>query len=161
MYGKRILYTATEQGRGTRLYVRDVSGGKARALTPEGYSLFHGTVSPDSKFTAVRGPDRRLYLYPVEGGEPTAIPGLAADDVPVRFSADGHSLFVHREGELPRKVYRFDLTTGRKELWKELMPADAAGLSGISRVVVTPDGRAYAYSYFRVLSYLQLVEGLK
>ena len=30
-----------------------------------------------------------------------------------------------------------------------------------SRFVVTPDGRYYAYSYLRVLSYLQLVDGLK
>ena len=41
------------------------------------------------------------------------------------------------------------------------MPSDAAGLNTISRVVVTPDGGSYAYSYFRVLSYLQVVEGLK
>mgnify|MGYP001156207585 CR=1 FL=1 len=37
----------------------------------------------------------------------------------------------------------------------------AAGLNSISRFVVTPDGRTYAYSYLRVLSYLQLVEGMK
>jgi Tol biopolymer transport system component len=159
--GKRILFTATEPGRGTRLYVRDVGGGKPRALTPEGYQLFRATVSPDARVVTVRGPDRRLYLYPLEGGEPTAIPGLAVDDAPIRFSADGHFLFAHRQGELPRRVYRLDLATGRKELWKELMPADAAGLNSITRVVITPDGKSYAYSYLRVLSYLQLVDGLK
>jgi hypothetical protein len=42
-----------------------------------------------------------------------------------------------------------------------LIPADSAGLNTVNNPVVTPDGKAYAYSYFRVLSYLQLVEGVK
>jgi hypothetical protein len=41
------------------------------------------------------------------------------------------------------------------------MPSDAAGLNTISRVVVTPDGKTYAYSYLRILSSLQLVDGMK
>ncbi len=159
--GKRILFSATEPGRGVRLYVRDLAGGKPRALTPEGYSLFPRTVSPDGKLVAVRGPDRRLYLYPVEGGEPTALVGLTSDDRPVGFTPDGRFLYVFRLGEVPAKVYRYGVASGRKELWKELMPADAAGLNTINRVVVTPDGRAYAYSYIRNLSNLYLVEGLK
>jgi Tol biopolymer transport system component len=159
--GKRILFMGAEPGHGTRLYLRDVSGGKPRAITPEGYQLFRGTVSPDARFVAVRGPDRRLYLYPLGGGEPTAIPGAVADDVPIGFSADGHSLFIHQQGQLPRKVYRLDVATGRKELFKELMPADAAGLNTITRVIITPDGGTYAYTYLRVLSFLQLVDGMK
>jgi hypothetical protein len=47
------------------------------------------------------------------------------------------------------------------DLWKEAVAADRAGLSSVSRFVVTPDGKSYAYSYLRVLSYLQLVEGMK
>ena len=62
---------------------------------------------------------------------------------------------------LPMQVSRYDPATGRLDLWKEVSPADAAGLAGASRFVVTPDGRFYAYSYLRMLSYLQLVEGLK
>ena len=159
--GKRLILTATEPGRGTRLFLRDVAGGKPRALTPEGYRLFRGAVSPDSKLVAVSGPDRRLYLYPMAGGEPTALAGLGPQDSPVRFTSDGRFLFVHEQAEVPLKVYRYEVASGSKELWKEVMPADAAGLNTISRIVVTPDGKAYAYSYFRVLSYLQLIDGLR
>ena len=159
--GKRILFTATETGRGTRLYIRDVAGGKPRALTPEGYQLFRGTISPDAKWAAVSGPDRRLYLYPLEGGEPTPLAGLSPEDSPIRFSSDGKWLYFSEGGALPRRVSRYELASGRKEPWKELMPSDSAGLNTISRVVLTPDGSTYAYSYFRVLSYLQVVEGLK
>jgi Tol biopolymer transport system component len=159
--GKRILFTATEAGHGTRLYVRDLAGGKPRAITPEGYSLFRGTITPDARSAVVSGPDRRTYLYPLEGGEPTPLTGLGKEDLPVRFSPDGRTLFVQTRSGIPSRVYRYDVVSGKKELWKELAPADAAGLNSVSRFVVTPDGKTYAYSYVRVLSYLQLVEGMK
>jgi hypothetical protein len=59
------------------------------------------------------------------------------------------------------KVYRLDVATGAKELWKELLPADAAGVTQVGTVVPTPDGRAYVYSYIRLLSEMYVVEGLK
>jgi hypothetical protein len=159
--GKRFIFAATEPGHGMRLYLRDVGGGKPRALTPEGYFLYRGTITPDSKAVVVRGPDRRIYLYPLEGGEPSALAGLTVEDTPIRFTADGRTLFLQRRGEVPARIYRYDVASGQKELWKELMPADAAGLNAINRVVVTPDGKTYAYSYLRDLSNLQLVDGMK
>ena len=159
--GKRILMTAAEAGRGTRLYVRDFGGGKARPLTPEGYRHFFRAVSSDGRFAAVRGPDRRIYLYPLEGGEPIPLTGLTADDIPARFDRENRSLYVYRLGDVPLKVYRYEISTERKELWKEVSPSDTAGLSTINRFIPAPDGQTYAYSYQRILSYLQLVEGLK
>jgi Tol biopolymer transport system component/predicted Ser/Thr protein kinase len=157
--GKRIVVEATESGHGGRLYIRDFAGGKARAITPEGYRLFVNGISPDGKTVAVRGPDEKLYLYPLEGGEPTTLPGLTTLDRPVGWTNDGR-LYVFRR-EAPARVYRYDPKTGQKELWKELMPRDAAGVSEIARAVPTPDGKAYAYIYIRTLSDLYLVEGLK
>ena len=80
---------------------------------------------------------------------------------PVRFSSDGKTLYVQEEQTIPMRVDRYDIGSGRLELWKELSVADAAGLSSISRVVLTPDGKTYAYSYLRILSYLQLVDGMR
>jgi eukaryotic-like serine/threonine-protein kinase len=159
--GKQIVFTASEAGRGTRLYLRDLSGGKSRALTPEGYSLYRGTITPDAKAIAVSGPDRRVYLYPLAGGEPTALSGLTMAYRPIRFSADGRTLYCQEDSTIPLKIVRYDMASGRMDPWKEVMVADAAGLNSISRFTVTPDGKAYAYSYLRVLSYLQLVEGMK
>ncbi|MGH9316893.1 MAG: TolB family protein, partial [Thermoanaerobaculia bacterium] len=150
-----------EAGRGARLYLWDLSGGKPRAFTPEGYRTFARTVSPDGKLVAARGPDQRLYLYPIAGGEPAPLPGLTADDTPVGWFADGRSLYVIRRRELPAKVYRMDVATGLKELWRELMPSDSAGVTNISPPLLASDGKSYAYSYVRTLSDLYLVEGLK
>ncbi len=156
--GKQIVFTASEPGHGQRLYLRGFDGGKPRPVTPEGYRGI-GAVSPDGKWTVVAGPDRRRYLYPLSGGEPTAIPGLDREDTVDQRSADGRFLFVHRRGEMPIKVFRLELSTGRKELWRTLMPADAAGISSIN-AVPTPSGEAYIYSYFRTLSDLYLIDGL-
>jgi Tol biopolymer transport system component len=159
--GKQIVFSATEPGRGMRLYLRDTGGGKPRAISPEGYSFFHGAVTPDGRFAVAGGPERRMYLYPLGGGEPKALPGLTSDDMPIRFTPDGRALFFMTRGEVPAKIYRYDVASGGKEPWKALVPADRAGLNAIARAVITPDGRTYAYSYLRVLSYLQLVEGMK
>jgi WD40 repeat protein len=159
--GKRILMTASEPRRGPRLYLLDLSGGKPRALSPEGYRAMPRAVSPDGKAAIVAGPDRKLYLYPLEGGEPVPIPGLSAGDFPGGWTADGKALYIYRQGELPAKVYVFDVATGRRELWKTLMPADSAGVSNITRVCPTPDGKSYAYAYFRTLSDLYLIDGMK
>jgi hypothetical protein len=70
-------------------------------------------------------------------------------------------LYVFRRGDLPLKVYRLDVATGRKDLWKTLMPSDAAGIGSIVPVIPTPDGSSYVYTYARTLSDLYLVEGLR
>ena len=156
--GKQVLVTGSEPGHGPRLYVRDFAGGKPRAVSPEGYG--GGLASPDGKWATVRGPDRKRYLYPLSGGEPKPIPGLGPEDAPLQFSPDGRFLYIAATSEAPAQVYRLDLATGKKELWKSLMPADAAGVSAINPLP-TPDGSAYVYNYTRVLSDLFLVDGVK
>ena len=64
-------------------------------------------------------------------------------------------------GELPARVYRLDLATGRRELWRELMPPNPAGVLFIRPPHFSTDGKSYAYSYRRTLSELFLAEGLK
>jgi len=130
-------------------------------VTPDGYSMFRGTITPDGKSVVVRGPDRRIYLYPLSGGEPQALAGLTDKHTPTRLSPDARFLYVQEAQTIPMRIGRYDMATGKIEPSRELMVADAAGLNSISRFVVTPDGKTYAYSYLRVLSYLQLVDGLK
>jgi Tol biopolymer transport system component len=158
---RHVLFTANEAGHGSRIYLLDIEGGRPRALTPEGYLSYRRVVSPDGRFCVLRGPDQRIYLYPLEGGEPTPIPGLSSLDIPTRWAADSRSIYVYRRGQVPAKVYRVEISTGRKELWRELIPADSSGVMDIPTVIPTPDGGSYAYSYGRILSDLFVVEGVK
>ena len=156
--GKRIAFSGTETGRGVRLYLQDVEDGTPRALTPEGFEV--GPISPDGTLIAGRGPGPRLYLVPVGGGPPHPVADIAPEDRVAGWSADGRTLLLfHRLVDF--RVERLDVATGRKSLWKEIEPPDRAGVMGILNLSVTPDGASYAYSYWRMLSDLYLVDGLK
>jgi eukaryotic-like serine/threonine-protein kinase len=101
--GKRILFAGNEQGHGVRLYVQDLAGGKPQPITPEG--VRSGSLSPDGKLVAAIGPDQRGYLYPVAGGEPRLIPGFAAADTPIIWSAmAARSISTGTESPPPRSI---------------------------------------------------------
>ena len=157
--GKRILVVGRAPGHAGRCYVQEASGGEPKPITPEGTKGFR--VSPDGKEVLASDSQDKFWLYPVAGGKPQPVPGLEAKDVPVQWSADGRAIFVMQGGTLSAKVYRFDLATGKRQLWKELAPPDRTGLTNVFSTVVTPSGSAYAYGYVTLLSDLYLAKGLK
>jgi Tol biopolymer transport system component/predicted Ser/Thr protein kinase len=159
--GDRILLSGTESNHGVRLYVQNIASNKIEAISPEGTNGLSFALSPDGRLVAAVGPDGKGYFFPVASGESKPIPGLLAGEVPVAWSADGRSLYIYRGGELPAKVYLLEIATGRRTLWRQLMPPDPAGVEYIGPVLPAPDGKAYAYGYRRLLSDLYLVEGLK
>jgi eukaryotic-like serine/threonine-protein kinase len=160
--GKKFVFSGNEPGRGGRLYVQDVAGGQPLPIAPEGVNGTAFAVSPDGQTVAAIGPDQKGYLYPTSGhGDPRLIPGLESGDLPTSWSQDGHSLFVYQTGEVPAKIYRLDLASGKRSLWKQLVPGDAAGVATIGPILVTPDGKTFVYGFHRTLADLYLVEGLK
>ncbi|HEY3172811.1 MAG TPA: protein kinase [Thermoanaerobaculia bacterium] len=159
--GRRILSAASEPGRGSRFYVQDVDGSKPRPISPEGVNLLPGCISPDGRTIAALGPERRIMLYPTEPGEPRPAPGLLPDELPIRWTADGRAIWAFRQNEAPARIYRVDMTTGVRSLWKELTPPDPAGVLTMGPILMTPDGKSYVYSYRRTLDELFLVEGLR
>lgn len=75
-------------------------------------------VSPlgaDGTYVIVLGPDRKVYRYPLDGGEPLPVPDLAFDERAIGWTPDGRFLYSYRRGERPAKVHRVDIATGRKE----------------------------------------------
>jgi serine/threonine protein kinase/Tol biopolymer transport system component len=159
--GKRVLFSGNEPDHGVRLYVQDVDGGKAKAISPEGVHATAFLVSPDGQSVAAIGPDQQGYFYPVSGGESRPIRGLEAGEQPVAWSVDGRSLYIYRPGELPAKVYRLDLATGQKTFLRQLMPSDPAGVETIGPILLTQDAKTCVYGYHRTLSDLYLVDGLR
>lgn len=162
--GRRIVFAGDEPGHASRLYVQDVSGGLPRAISGDGVTLsvmVSRAVSPDGRWIAARGPDQHFRIYPADEGEPRDVPGLVDTDVPIQWSADGRFVFVRTTRGLPEEVARIDLAHGRRESWRRLQPADPAGVVGTLGVQITPDGRSYACTYFRNLSDLFVVSGLK
>jgi serine/threonine protein kinase len=160
---KAFVFGGTEKGHAVRLYLQNLSGGKPRAITPEGVTvaLPGFAVTSDGKSIAAIGPDGKCSLFPVDGGAPRPVPGLQAGEFPLRFSPDDKYLYLWKRGDVPARVTRLEAATGKRDLWKDLMPADPAGVERISNVLLAPDAKSYAYCYARLLSDLFVVEGLK
>ena len=154
--GSRILFQGNEEGQSPRLWIQALDGSAPRAITPENVSGYQ--VTPDGRFVLGRAPDRNFYFYPIAGGAPVPVPALKRGDVPTRFSPDGRALFVATFGKIPAMLYKVDLTTGARKLWREAMPADPAGLINVGPILVTPDGTTTVYSYTRLLSDLYIVD---
>ena len=53
------------------------------------------------------------------------------------------------------------ILAGRRELWRELVPAATVGVSGVETIAITPDAAAYACSYRQYRSDLYLLKGLR
>jgi eukaryotic-like serine/threonine-protein kinase len=161
--GKRIIFSGSEPGHALRLYVQDLQGGKPRPITPEGggTTTVDVNVSPDGKLVVGVGGDGTPWFFPVEEGEPRPVPGVRSEEHVDGFTADGMSLFAHNLAGLPGLITRVELATGRRTVWKEIVPADAAGVDQIGGIKITPDLKSYVYSYDRTLSDLYVVEGLK
>ena len=144
---------------GPRTYVQDLWSGKLQPLTPEG--IMGKLLSPDERFLVVSNSQHEWFLYSLENGKMQPIPGIEEEETPIRFTSDGKALFT----SLPRNpeafIYRVEVVTGERTLWKHLEPHDPAGVFAIGGAVITPDGRSYAYTCTRGLTNLYLVEGIR
>ena len=157
--GKRILFTGREPGRAMRCYVQEIDGATPRPVTPEG--VVGTQISPDSKFVIATNTSNQTFLYPLDGGEPRPFAGLAAGEKIICWTRDGQQLFVRGAEALPIRVYRLDPISGRREMVKEVMPADRAGLILAPKILLTPDGKFYVYEMRRNLATLFLANDLK
>lgn len=143
--------------------MQDMDGGLPRAVTPE--ALVGRLLSPNGELVAAVDRYGEYYLCPIRGGEPQPIEGYVDGDVLLQWSGDGRSLFVREAGNLVLRIHKLDLSTGRREFWRELAPPDPAALTDIGsnqgEVRLTPDGKSYAYTYWTFSGELYLAEGLR
>ena len=103
--------------------------------------------------------DGHIALYPLDGGEPRDLEEVPASASVIRFTPDGRFLFFAEDGERSINIYRVELTTGHRELWKTL-EADPVGFDDVYAIQVADDGESYYYTFQRRLSDLFLVQGL-
>jgi Tol biopolymer transport system component len=159
--GKRVIVWGQAKGGTTGIFVVDPDGHEPRRVAPEGFELVSGgnAVSPDGLLVAARSPENQMMLCHVNGGQPRPIPGLAGLFVPIQWSGDSKHLYVFRLSEIPARVEKVEVESGRATLWKELAPPDTTGIS-LRAIAMTPDTKYYAYSSQQYLTTLYLVENL-
>ena len=143
-------------------YVQNIDSGVITRFTRTGVTLLpSGTmaVSADGENVALTDQDGHVRLFPVAGGAPKAMSGLADGEYPLQWTSDGTSVFVTRNTSPPWRIERVNLNGGERTLWREFSPVSNAGVAS-SRVRMSPDGEALVHSYSQVLSNLYLVDGL-
>jgi DNA-binding winged helix-turn-helix (wHTH) protein/Tol biopolymer transport system component len=155
---KRILFEGNEPERARRNWIQSIGGGKPQAITPEGTAGQH--VSPDGKVLVAVDQERKFWLYPTDGREPAAFPGIKPGEDAIRWSADGKYVFVASDG-IPVEVNRIEVATGRRQFVCKMAPRDLAGVWDVWPILITPDGKSYVYSDYRILSDLYVASGLR
>jgi hypothetical protein len=156
---RRLLFTGNQTGQPPRFLLIDTATGSKKTIAFPGAS-FVIDISPDSRRALMYRTDGSWAIYPIGGGEAVPVPGVGPEDTSGKF-VDDRTLYVAADGRMPLDVYRLDLATGRKTLFRRFEPSDKAGVSYVRNVVLSRDGSAYAYQYRRWLSSLFVVSGLK
>jgi Tol biopolymer transport system component len=157
--GREVVFGGREKDRGSRIYVQNIDSGTIRAISPESVST-DGLATPDSRYVIGRTRGQ-LVKYAVDGSAAIPLTYLNSDDVPLQWSADESVLYVRRMEQWPPVVDRVSTTSGKRERWKTIQPADPAGVDSVLRILVTPDGKSHCHDYVRILSELSVVEGLR
>jgi hypothetical protein len=156
--GRSLVFSGRTTSGETRMFVRDLGTGPPRAITPAGSSVRRDTLSPDGRHLAA--PCGSLQcIYPLDGGAPRTLAGT--EERSALAWGTGDVLYLRARKPVPAELHALDLRTGRSQPWRALTPPDPAGVVSIGNIVVTADGRAYAYSYARQLSDLYVVTGLE
>jgi eukaryotic-like serine/threonine-protein kinase len=157
--GKHVLVQGNVPGRPERSYIQSTDGSQLKPFTPEGVVGF--LISQDGKRVIAAGPrDGVFSIYPVEGGEPRPLPGMEKGYWPIQWSEDGQTLYV-RHGRSSAQIYRVNVSTGERNFWKEIVPADPAGLLSIDKIDIARDGKQIVYGYARITSDLYVIDGLR
>jgi len=157
--GTRILFEGSEPGHATRNWIQDVPDGKPVPITPEGT---FGKRSSNAKLVVAMDTTEKFWLYSTDGSPPRALSGIQPGEEPIRLSNHGKYLFVAPSDGMSVSIYRIEVSTGRRQFVSKIVPGDPAGLwNNLWPIVITPDGKSYAYCTYRVLSDLYLANGLR
>jgi Tol biopolymer transport system component len=170
--GKRVVFRGAESGKPHRLFLQDVEGGLPRPFGED--SLLIPLVSPDGRWIAAYSSTSTekegallsekagaLLIYTSEGQLAKKV-ALERGDAPIRWGQDSRSLYLRRREKMLVRVFRLELQSGRRQLWREVKPQDPAGfLRGTYTTNISPDGNSIVCTYLRALNDLYLVEGLK
>ena len=161
--GKAFVFAGISSEDTLRYYVQRLDGGDPQPITGTDIRYERRSpivVSPDGRYVAAIGKDKRVMIYPAAAGEPRAVPSLQPGFTPLRWCPDDR-LVLHRYDEPPPRLWKADVQTGKLALWKELSPPNPVGLLDLTPIRVSPDCQSYTYSPLNVLSQVYLTSGLR
>ena len=166
MLRKRLLALASEDKEPLRLWVQPLDG-KPYAITPPTVAR-NVALSPDGSRVAVFAAGTGLMIYST--APDVAASGQAGTTVrPAKGLApllwtEGDWLYVQHIGaytEIPTRISRFHLPSGKLEPWKDIAPRDVLGVNAITKVMLSADRNLLVFNYRRVLSELFVAQPVR
>ena len=120
-------------------------------------------VSPDGKSLLTETAGQGFGIAPLEGGGPSVpIRGLEPNDKPLRWTADGRSLFVgSNRGHLPRASSAWTLRPAAGSSGRSSRRAMQRASTASAPLRSPSDGNTILFGYGQILSDLYVVEGLR
>jgi eukaryotic-like serine/threonine-protein kinase len=119
-------------------------------------------VSQDGRLAAALDSNRRLIIVSLRDGATLSVPSAHAEAVPHGWGPDG-SLWLGQGGDHPParlRLFRVDIFTGKVLEERSVGPTDSTGAAAILALVLTPNGRGVAFTYWHSLGSLYIVRGL-
>jgi dipeptidyl aminopeptidase/acylaminoacyl peptidase len=161
--GRRVFLVGSTPEHTDRLFFVDVTGGAPELLLDEPMPqsrIFGLAIDPAGERVVFRraGGDFAMLTCATKSVAPFT--ALRADDTALRFDGTGRFLFVAHGDSADRRVDRIDLESGERALWRRIAPPDRTGVFYIGPPSVSSDGSVLAYSFYRHIADLYLVEGL-
>jgi eukaryotic-like serine/threonine-protein kinase len=156
---QEYLFAGNEPGHGSRIYIQSIDNGKARPITVEGFAAAARIpISPDGKRFAAYDQNHHAWdLCQVQDGKCGPLAGSEEHDLQAQWSADGK--YIYAGGFEPvAGFWRIEISTGHRQLWKQISPADPVGTGNDSPTYITPDGKSFATGYNRLLDQLYIAD---
>jgi Tol biopolymer transport system component len=155
--GKRLaLIGAKTATSPTTVFVYDLKTGESRPVTSEGAGDMVA-VSRDGQRLAASSTGGIITIFPLDGGEPIRVESWDSSWRVVGWLEDG-SLVALQPYVIPSRLERFDPRTRKVSPFKTIAPLDPAGVPGLIRARLTPDGRTIAFQLRRMSSALTVLD---
>jgi eukaryotic-like serine/threonine-protein kinase len=158
--GRRVvLLGRTREEEPRHLWLLDTESKQKQLLSPQPVGGDGGqlAVSRDQRWVAFEGVDGAVNLLGLDRGPPLPVGDWAGSRRVAGWLEDG-SLLVYEPLALPSRVERFDPRSRQLTPFASLMPSDAAGVTRVIRVRVTPDGQTVAFGYRRESALLTVLD---
>jgi eukaryotic-like serine/threonine-protein kinase len=152
--GRRLLALANQPGQPLRLFVVPLSG-TPFPITPP-IVVRNVAIAPDGSRVALLSDDGELVIYPVTAGGTGKVVSSGKALAPILWTHDD-ILYVQQIGaytQIPTRISRLDLKTGRVAPWRQIAPSDTVGVNAITKVMLSADTRVVVFNYRRVFSEL-------
>ena len=159
--GKSYIVSGNVAGKNDIYWYWQPSSGTLRPLSHEIENARPSALRPDGTELVMRW-DEGYRSIALPSGDAKPFPGLEDADRALVWSADGKAIYFLPPSQEPPNtfsVWRLDLATRRRSLWKQITPSKS--VDHVGGLHLTPNGCCYAYSYERTLSDLYLADGLR